>query len=122
MSPRQPEFLPASAAPIFAALSDVTRLHLLSGMQDGTPRSIAQLAEVLPLTRQGVSKHLRVLERAGMVRKERVGRESRFVIDPAGLAEAKTYLEQASRQWDESTARLKALITARPQPRARSQS
>lgn len=113
MSPRQPEFLPAEAAPMFAALGDPTRLFLLSRLRDGKPRSIVQLAGGLPLTRQGVSKHLRVLEQAGMVTSQRVGRESRFVLDHAGIAGARDYLERASRQWDKAVARLKALVEDR---------
>ena len=65
-------------APIFAALGDATRLKLVSRLVDGEPRSIAQLADGLALTRQGVTKHLRVLERAGIVRAKWVGRESQF--------------------------------------------
>jgi predicted transcriptional regulator len=62
------------------------------------------------LTRQGVSKHLRVLEHAGMVACKRVGRESRYVYQPSGIAEAVNYLERASKQWDQVLARLKASV------------
>jgi DNA-binding transcriptional ArsR family regulator len=110
MSPRAAEFIPATAAPAFAALGDPTRLNLLARLRDGRPRSIVELTDGLGLTRQGVSKHLRVLEDAGMVRSERIGRESRFVLEPDGLAQARAHLERASRQWDRALARLRAFV------------
>ena len=79
-------------------------------MKDGQLRSIVQLAAGVNLTRQGVSKHLDVLERAGMVISERVGRESRFLIQPEGLRKAKNYLDHASKQWDEALERLRVFI------------
>jgi DNA-binding transcriptional ArsR family regulator len=113
MSRRQAELIPAEAAPVFAALGDATRLSLLSRLRDGRPRSIVQLTDGLGLTRQGVSKHLRVLEEAGMVSSKRTGRESRFVFEPAGVAAARGYLERASRQWDRALARLQAFVEKR---------
>ena len=110
MSRRQLELIPAGAAPVFAALGDSTRLRLLSRLKDGRPQSIVQLTDGLGLTRQGVSKHLRVLEQAGMVRSERIGRESRFVFEPAGIAQARSHLERASRQWDLALSRLQAFV------------
>jgi len=110
MSPRAAEFIPAAAAPVFAALGDATRLNLLARLRDGRPRSIVELTDGLGLTRQGVSKHLRVLEDAGMVKSKRIGRESRFVFEPDGLAQARAHLERASRQWDRALERLRALV------------
>ena len=95
---------------MFAALGDATRLSLLARLRDGRPRSIVELTDGIGLTRQGVSKHLRVLEDAGMVRSKRVGRESRFVFEPDGLAQARVALERASRQWDRTLVRLKAFV------------
>ncbi len=94
------------AARLFAALGDATRLLLLSRLEDGRSRPIAELAEGIALTRQGVTKHLRVLELAGVVSRRRVGRESRYRAEPAALASARVYLERASAQWDEALARL----------------
>ena len=110
MSPRVAEFIPPAAAPVFAALGDPTRLNLLARLRDGRPRSIVELTDGLGLTRQGVSKHLRVLEDAGMVKSKRSGRESRFVFEPDGLAQARAHLERASRQWDRALERLRALV------------
>ena len=77
----------ASTEPVqvFAALGDRTRLHLVDRLSDGRARSIADLTEGAAITRQAVTKHLRVLERAGVVEAERVGRESRFVLRPAPI-------------------------------------
>jgi DNA-binding transcriptional ArsR family regulator len=101
---------PASIAPIFAALGDKTRLSLMSRLTDGRARSIVELTRGAGLSRQGVSKHLGVLERAGVIASEHIGRESRYVICPSALVEARRYLERASRQWDEAIARLQKLV------------
>ena len=72
-------------APVFAALGDETRLALVARLSDGEPRSISQLTEGSKLSRQAITKHLRVLEEVGMVRSCRTGRESRFAFDPQPL-------------------------------------
>jgi len=95
---------------LFAALGDETRLLLVSRLSSGEPASIAQLTEGSKLTRQAVTKHLRVLERAGIVRCARVGRESLFAFDPHPLDELHGYIERLNRQWDESLARLKSFV------------
>lgn len=99
-----------TSAAVFAALGDETRLGLLAKLTGGKPQSIARLTAGTRLTRQAVTKHLRVLEGAGVVRSARVGRESRFVLDPKPIDEVRTYLDGVSRQWDNALARLKALV------------
>lgn len=98
------------AAPIFAALGDGVRLSILSRLQDGRPRSLVQLTNGTGLTRQGIRKHLRVLEEAGLVAQDRVGRECRFIYQPYGIEEAKKYLDRASEQWDQATNRLRSMV------------
>ena len=110
MSAAEPGPRTAEAASAFAALGDVTRLQLVSRLSHGQPRSIAQLCDGLELTRQGVSKHLGVLERAGLVVGRRVGRERRYVFDPDGLERARTYLDRVSEQWDDAILRLKRFV------------
>lgn len=100
----------ASPAPVFAALGDVTRLALVSRLGDGKARSIVELSEGLGLTRQGVTKHLHVLQRAGVVSRKRVGRESRFTIRRDRVARARDYLVRASAQWDEAIGRLRKRV------------
>jgi DNA-binding transcriptional ArsR family regulator len=97
-------------ATVFAALGDETRLTLVSALCHGEARSIAQLTGGSKLTRQAITKHLRVLEGAGIVHSTRAGRESRFGLDPAPLRELRDYLGRVSAQWDEVLGRLKALV------------
>src|ERR1043165_8912000 len=97
-------------APIFAALGDETRLGLVARLAKGEPCSIVQLTDGSELTRQAITKHLRVLEDAGLVRSVRSGRESLFELDPEPLEEVKTYLELVSEQWDETLSRLKRFV------------
>ena len=99
-----------SPAPVFAALGDRTRLSLLNKLSDGQTRSIAKLSADTSLTRQAVTKHLHVLENAGLVRSVRIGRESRFAYRPEPVADARSYLESVSAQWDEALARLRAFV------------
>lgn len=97
-------------APVFAALGDETRLTLLARLCEQAPCSISQLAEGSPITRQAITKHLRVLENAGLVRGEAAGRECLFELEPKPLAAAKDYLDLVSKQWDEALARLKTFV------------
>jgi len=110
MSNHSLQFADPGPAPIFAALGDRTRLSLLRRLSDGQTRSIARLSQDTALTRQAVTKHLHVLENAGLVRSVRVGRESRFAYRPEPIIEAKAYLATVSAQWDEALARLQAFV------------
>ncbi|MGH6820364.1 MAG: transcriptional regulator, partial [Methylocella sp.] len=62
------------------------------------------------LTRQAITKHLRVLESAGIVRSIRAGRESLFEFEIEPIDQIKTYLDLVSEQWDQALARLKAFV------------
>jgi DNA-binding transcriptional ArsR family regulator len=97
---------------VFAALGGDIRLALISKLCGGEPRSISQLTEGSRLTRQAITKHLRVLESAGIVRSVRSGRESRFKFDPKPIDATGKYLDLVSRQWDETLARLRSLVEA----------
>lgn len=97
-------------APIFFALGDETRLAIVSKLSDGEPRSIAELTEGTRRSRQAVTKHLRVLARARLVRNVRQGRESLFELDPQPLRDVKEYAELVSSHWDRALARLKAFV------------
>jgi DNA-binding transcriptional ArsR family regulator len=102
--------LTGDPAPVFAALSDRTRLSLMTRLSDGEARSIAALSADTTLTRQAVTKHLQVLQKAGLVCSLRVGRESRFAYRPEPIAAARSYLDGVSAQWDEALGRLQALV------------
>ncbi len=95
---------------VFAALGDPTRLELVARLSNLGNRSIAQLTAGLNVTRQAVTKHLRVLENAGLVTSRGVGRESLFVFRKEALVEAQDYLMQASAQWDKTISRLQASV------------
>ncbi len=97
-------------AAVFAALGDDMRLALVAKLSAGQPRSISQLTEGSRLTRQAVTKHLRVLERVGIVRSNHRGRETRFEFDPQPIEGIKKYLHFVSQQWDQALGRLKALV------------
>jgi DNA-binding transcriptional ArsR family regulator len=97
-------------ASIFAALGDATRLALVATLLTGEPRSISQLALGSPLTRQAITKHLRVLQGAGIVEGVRIGRERRFQLCPEPLQQAQSYLEQVSLQWQAALARLQSFV------------
>lgn len=100
----------ADPAPVFAALGDRTRLRLLMTLSDGQTRSIATLSADAKMTRQAVTKHLRVLESAGLVSSRRAGRESRFACRPEPLAEARSFLDSVSAQWSDALSRLKTHV------------
>jgi DNA-binding transcriptional ArsR family regulator len=97
-------------APVFAALGDEIRLSLLAKLYDGRRCSISQLTEGSKLTRQAITKHLRVLERAGVVHGVRAGRESLFEFDPRPIKEIMGYLDLVSEQWDQALVRLKSFV------------
>ena len=97
-------------APVFAALGDETRLSLVAKLSGGQPRSISQLTHGSRLTRQAITKHLRVLENAAIVRSIRSGRESLFEFDPQPMEEIKKYLDLVSEQWDQALSRLKSFV------------
>lgn len=109
-STRKPRTRRPAPAVVFAALGDETRLALLTRLAAGEAASITELTLQSRLTRQAITKHLRVLERAGMVRCKREGRESRFELDPRPLGEIEEYLQRVSREWDAALARLKAFV------------
>src|SRR6516225_6936565 len=92
---------------VFAALGDETRLALVAKLSGGHPRSISQLTKGSKLTRQAITKHLRVLESAGIVHSVHAGRESLFNFDLEPIAEVREYLGFVSAQWDQALSRLK---------------
>jgi DNA-binding transcriptional ArsR family regulator len=98
------------SASIFAALGDGTRLELISRLSGRGPMSIAKLTAGFGISRQAITKHLRVMERAGLVRSTSSGRESVWQLEQKRLAEARRHLQTISAQWDETLGRLKAFV------------
>ena len=99
-----------SSAQLFAALGDETRLGLIARLCAKGPLSITELTASSGVTRQGITKHLRVMERSGLARCTRKGRESVWEVDQRRVREAQRYLEQISKQWDKAFARLQAFV------------
>lgn len=99
-----------ASAPLFAALGDPTRLRLVQRLSEGEAVSIAGLTEGSGMTRQAVTKHLRVLSEAGLVNSLRVGREHVWELDRYRIEAAKACLDDLSAQWDRSLARLQRLV------------
>jgi DNA-binding transcriptional ArsR family regulator len=110
MSRKRADQTLAARASVFAALGDETRLSVLARLSNGQPQSISRLTAGTTLSRQAVTKHLRVLANAGVVRNLRSGRESLFALEPRPIEDLRDYLDQVSRQWDDALARLKAHV------------
>jgi DNA-binding transcriptional ArsR family regulator len=103
---------PKRSAPIFAALGDEIRLRLVSRLCDDGPMSITRLTAGSHVTRQAITKHLHVMEEAGLVRSARLGRESVWRLDQRRLEDARHYLELISKQWDDALGRLRKFVEA----------
>ena len=97
-------------ASAFAALGDPTRLSLVGKLLDGQPRSIATLTDGSGVTRQAITKHLAVLEKAGLVWSLKAGRESLYELDPKPLESLQEYLASISAQWNKALHDLKAFV------------
>ena len=111
MSPRRKKHPPKpTAATLFAALGDETRLRLVQVLCVGGAVSIAQLTSQTDITRQAVTKHLNVLAGAGLVKDVKVGRERLWEFEPSKLDEARKSLERIARQWDGALGRLKMAV------------
>lgn len=98
------------AAPVFAALGDETRLHIVARLCGGGPLSIVQLADGATVSRQAITKHLHALEGAGLARSSRIGRECIWELRTKRLSEARRFLDQISQQWDAALDRLRAFV------------
>ena len=99
-----------AAVPVFAALGDETRLGIVRRLATGTPLSIASLTTGSGVTRQAVTKHLQVLDGAGLVRSHWRGRERLWALKPDRLEPARRSLEQIAAHWDEALGRLKEFV------------
>lgn len=100
----------SNAAVVFAALGDETRLALVKRLCDSGPSSITELTEGAEVTRQAITKHLHVLEGAGLVRGSRRGRTTVWELRPKRLDAAKRALDAIGRDWDAALDRLRAFV------------
>ena len=97
-------------AEVFAALGDRTRLTLVAKLADGRSRSISDLTEGTRLTRQAVTKHLRILEEVGVVHNSKAGRETLYELDAKPMRSLQECLEVIGSQWDDALGRLKRFV------------
>jgi DNA-binding transcriptional ArsR family regulator len=102
-----------AAAPAFAALGDAVRLGIVARLcRDGPLPTIALKQGADGLSRQGVTKHLLVLEQAGLVTSDRVGRDRQWRLREQRLAEVRIALDAMSAEWDRRIDRLRRLVEA----------
>jgi DNA-binding transcriptional ArsR family regulator len=85
---------------------------LLLDLAEQSPRTATQLAAEYPITRQGILKHLNILEEAGLVAVYQRGREKRYSFTPEPLSELEEWIKEISAKWDERLLRLKNFIEA----------
>ena len=95
---------------LFAALADPIRRGLLVNLAEHSPRTATQLAQEYPITRQGILKHLTILEDAGLVAVHQAGREKRYTLTPEPLGELEQWIEDIGAKWDERLLRLKTWL------------
>jgi DNA-binding transcriptional ArsR family regulator len=95
-------------------LGDQTRLWLIVKLCDDGPLSILRLTEGSSVTRQAITKHLRVMQEAGLVRNSRRGRESLWHLERQRLDYARRSLDLISRRWDDALGRLREFVETAP--------
>jgi len=94
------------AGAVFGALADPTRRQLLATIADQPQATATELAQALPISRQAVVKHLSALADAGLLDRERSGREVLYRMTPEPLSDAVSWMADVGSQWDD---RLSAL-------------
>ena len=102
------------AADIFFALGDETRLSVVSKLGSGGTRSATALSDGAKVSRQAIMKHLQVLEGAGLVTREKRGREVLYGLASHPLDEARAFLDDVSASWDRAIERLRELVEQPP--------
>jgi DNA-binding transcriptional ArsR family regulator len=95
---------------VFGALSDPTRRALLETIASRPDATATELAAGLPISRQAVLKHLTALADAGLVDRERPGREVHYRVTPAPLSAAVSWMADVGGQWDDRLARLRSAV------------
>lgn len=91
---------------VFQALADSNRRYLLDMLQQVDGQTLTELSAYLPMTRFGVMKHLDILEQAGLIVTQKVGREKLHYLNPIGMLDAASWIDHYRRLWDERMNRL----------------
>jgi DNA-binding transcriptional ArsR family regulator len=99
-----------AVAPVLTALADANRLRIVVRLCDGGPSSTSQVTQAVSVTRQAATKHLELLEAAGLVISSRRGRERIWTLQTRPLIEAGDYLNRLSRRWDAAIDRLRTFV------------
>ena len=115
------EYSSSSLSNTYAALSDGSRRAILARLLTG-PARVTEIAEPFDLSLNAVSKHIRVLERAGLIRREVKGREHHLSIDPRPLAAAANWIEEQRSFWETRVDALESLLLAKRRTAAKSKS
>ena len=95
----------------FAALSDPTRREIIQRLAKGAAR-VSDLAQPFDMSFNAVSKHVKVLERAGLVRRTRTGREHHIALDPQPIRRIAAWASRYERFWTDRLDKLEALLKA----------
>ena len=106
---------PSGLDEVFHALADPTRRAMLASLREGE-RSVGELAAPHRISLAAASKHIKTLERAGLVKRTIVGRTHRCALDPAPLADADAWLRRYSAFWTDRLDALDALLRADDPP------
>ncbi len=101
------------AGAVFGALADPMRRRLLSTLAE-QPATATELATTLPISRQAVTKHLSSLSEAGLLERERAGRDVRYRVTPEPLSSAVSWMAEVGGQWDDRLTRLAGALAEGP--------
>lgn len=99
-----------NSVPLFAALGDAIRLRLVVRLCEQGSASISKLTTGTGVTRQAITKHLRVMQKSGLVRSTRSGRERLWQLNKQRLQDARRQLDLISQQWDAALSRLRNFV------------
>jgi DNA-binding transcriptional ArsR family regulator len=98
---------------VFGALADDTRRAVLHAVAERRGITATELAEIVPVSRQAIAKHLVVLHEAGLVEPQRVGRETRYQVVPGSLRPAGDWIERTEAGWAGRFGRLQRHLATR---------
>jgi DNA-binding transcriptional ArsR family regulator len=110
------EYKSARLDGVFNALCDPTRRAILARLTDADAR-VTEIAGDFPISLNSISKHIRMLERAGLLRRSIIGRDHVLTLNAEPLAEAQAWIEKYRRFWDGRLAALDAFVTNKKRKR-----
>jgi DNA-binding transcriptional ArsR family regulator len=95
---------------LFDALGDPNRLSIITRLCDGGPCSTTTITAAVSVSRQATTKHLLLMEAAGLVSSRRHGRERIWRLEPKPLTDASEFLNVLSQKWDNAIDRLRNYV------------